>query len=48
VSVYHAIVSRRRHMRWGGITALDYLWHTELVTASLEHAAADGNAVVDA
>jgi ketosteroid isomerase-like protein len=36
------------HMRWGRITALDYRWNTELVTASLAHAAAEGNAVIDA
>ena len=36
------------HMRWGRLTSLHYRWNTELVTAALDHAAADGIAVVDA
>src|SRR5204863_9905274 len=35
-------------MRWGRLTSLDYRWNTELVTAALEHAAAEGIAVTDA
>jgi ketosteroid isomerase-like protein len=36
------------HMRWGRLTSVHYRWNTELVTASLEHAAAEGIAVADA
>jgi ketosteroid isomerase-like protein len=36
------------HMRWGRLTSLHYRWNTELVTRSIEHAAAEGIAVADA
>jgi len=44
--VYHAIVKRRLRDAYRRVGAGDYAaWNTELVTAALDHAAAEGIAV---